>query len=184
MRNIYRRFIRCFKLLLKNLYETVLYHWLRGKREIAGISKIVFLCKGNICRSAFAECLMKAETQGKALRIESCGIDVNMRMPAPLEAKATAKKFGLDLDDHMSKGLESCGLENADLILVMEFQQYRRLVEIFPHKKESIKLLREFAPFPENLLCNINDPFGQSEVTFEKCFGQIKRSILTITARL
>jgi protein-tyrosine phosphatase len=95
-----------------------------------------------------------------------------------------ATKFGLDLEGHLSKGWEACEFEDADLILPMEFWQYRKLVEFFPHKKLNIRLLRDFSPFPENLLCNINDPFGQSEEIFEKCFRQIKRAIQALNARI
>ena len=142
--------------------------------------KIVFVCKGNICRSAFAEYLMKAHAKGTSLSIESCGLSADIRTPTPFEAKIAAKMFGLDMEGHMSRGWECCDFENADLILPMEFWQYRKLIGLFPQKKANIRLLREFAPFPENLLCNIDDPFGKSEEKFEKCFKQIKRSIANI----
>lgn len=172
------------KALFKNIYESILYCLTRGRSAVRTPKKIVFVCKGNICRSVFAEHLMKAETKGKLLLIESCGLCVDKRTPSPLEAKITARKFGLDLDGHLSKGWECCEFDNADLILAMEFYQYRKMVEFFPHKKENIKLLREFAPFPENLFCNIYDPFGQSGNKFEKCFRQIKRSIANIKTQV
>ena len=168
------------KLLVRNMYESVFYRFARSRRVSRRIRKVVFVCMGNICRSAFAEYLMKAQTKDKLLSIESCGLNVDMRTPSPLEAIITAKRFGLDLEGHLSKGWECCDFENADLILAMEFWQYKKLIALFPHKNENIKLLREFAPFPENLLCNINDPFGQTEEKFEKCFRQIKRSIANI----
>lgn len=172
------------KLLLKNVYESVLYGFARNLKIVSDSRKIVLVCKGNICRSAFAERLLKSETKGKQLSVDSCGLDVDGRAPSPPEAISAAGKFGLDLGDHLSKGWQSCDLENADLILPMEFWQYRKLVEYFPHKKDNIRLLREFAPFPENLLCNIDDPYGQSEIAFEKCFMRIKRSIDKINARI
>lgn len=171
-------------MFLKNIYESTLYCYAKGSKVVLSPKKIVFVCKGNICRSVFAEYFMKTETKGKSLVIESCGLNVEKRVYAPFETKKVAKKFGLDLEGHLSKGLETCELEDADLILAMEFWQYRKLVELFPHKKEKIALLLEFAPFPENLLCNINDPFGQSEEVFEKCFRKITRSIQAMNARI
>lgn len=172
------------KLLVRNAYESVLYRFARSKRVSRDTTKIVFVCMGNICRSAFAEFFMKSELKDNSLLIESCGLNVDVRTPSPIDAISAAKSFGLDLSGHVSKGLECCNLENADLILAMEFRQYRRLMELFPHKKENIKLLREFAPFPENMLCNINDPYGQSVATFEKCFKQIQRAIATINTEV
>lgn len=172
------------KLFLRNIYESVLYRFVRSRRASGHTRRVVFVCMGNICRSAFAEYLMRSVTKGTLLSIESCGLNVDVRTPSPLDAIITSKTFGLDLEGHLSKGLEFCDLENADMILPMEFWQYRRLIKLFPHKKENIMLLRFFSSFPENLLCNINDPFGQSEKQFEKCFEQIKRAIINIKAQI
>ena len=175
---------RVCKLFIRNIRDSISYFFFRSGKVKWPVHKVVFVCKGNICRSVFADYLMRAETKGKLLSVESCGLVVDNRMPAPEEAIITAKKFGLDLEKHLSRGWELCKFDDADLILAMEFWQYRKLVELLPDKRGNIALLRQFAPFPENLLCNINDPFGQSEVTFEKCFLQIKRSIDNINARI
>jgi protein-tyrosine phosphatase len=113
----------------------------------------------------------------KALSIESCGLDAEGGTPSPVEAIVAARRFGLELEKHLSKDFKNCEFENADLILAMEFWQYRKLIALFPAKKNNIGLLRGFAPFPENLLCNIDDPFGKSQDYFHKCFSQIERSV-------
>lgn len=118
------------------------------------------------------------------MHIRSCGLDVRVRSAAPGAALSVARRKGLDLEDHLSKGVELCDLENADLIIAMEYWHYRALTAMYPHKKESIRLLREFAPFPENILCNINDPFGQDESRFEKCFAQIERAVSNVCAKI
>jgi len=172
------------KLLLKNIYDSIIYSFARNKRASGHTGRVVFVCMGNVCRSVFAEYLMRSITKGELLSIGSCGLKVEVRNPSPLEAILTSKTFGLNLEGHLSKGLQCCDLENADLILAMELWQFRELIELFPHKKENIRLLREFAPFPENILCNINDPFGQPAATFEKCFRQIERSISNINTKV
>ena len=169
-------------LLYRNIFESIAYRIVRKRSVVRTPKKIVFVCTGNICRSAFAEKLLKEGAYGHFPAIESCGLDVEVRSPSPCEAVSAAGKIGLDLGNHLSRGIECCDLEDAGLILAMEYRQYRKLVESFPHKGEQIKLLREFAPFPENLLCNIDDPFGQNERAFEKCFAQIRRSVATIRA--
>ena len=90
--------------------------------------------------------------------------------------------FEVDLENHLSKGWMECDLICADMILAMEFWQYKMLIEYFPDKINNIKLLREFTQFPENILCNIYDPFDQGEDAFVKCFYQIKRAILNLNA--
>ena len=168
------------QLWCRNLFESAIYQVVRKRGLIKNPGKIVFVCTGNICRSAFAEKLMKAEINSPFLTIESCGLDVQVSSPSPVEAVRAANKIGLNLEDHLSRGFEYCDFECADLILAMELWQYRKLLKMFPHKLLEIKLLREFTPFPENLLCNINDPFGDSDVGFDKCFAQIRRSVPAI----
>lgn len=165
------------KLIMRNIRDSIRFY-LRGKRRLPhSISRIVFVCKGNICRSAFAEYLMRAHDKTASLDIDSCGLDAGGNASAPAEAITIARKFGLHMGGHLSQRWECCDLENADLILAMEYWQYRELMEYFPNKRQNIRLLREFAPFPENLFCNINDPFGGSEERFDKCFRQIERSL-------
>jgi protein-tyrosine phosphatase len=171
---------RALNRLLINMCDSIFYRLTCEGEVPRDPEKLVFVCKGNICRSVFAEHLMKAKTQGSQVMIESCGLEVERSEPSPLEACSTAKSFGLDLAGHLSKGWGCCNLAEADIILAMEFWQFRRLVELFPYKKRNIRLLRGFAPFPENLLCNINDPFGENGRTFAKCFRQIERSIANI----
>jgi protein-tyrosine phosphatase len=120
---------------------------------------------------------MRAESKNRLISVESGGLNVDMTTKSPNEAVAVAANLGVDLDGHLPKGLEHCDVENADLILAMELWQYKKLCRLYPNKLENIMLLREFTFFPENLLCNIDDPYGQSEITFQRCFMQIRRAV-------
>ncbi len=172
-----RRLKRRIRLLLTNFRDSVAYLPLRGAALPERIRRVVFVCMGNICRSAFAEALLKASPAASCLMVDSCGLIVPGPCPSPPEAQRGAEAFGVDLQRHVSKPWDRCALNTADLIIAMEYWQYRQLIERMPDKQSSIKLLREFAPFPENLLCNIDDPFGQDPDTVARCFGQIKRAV-------
>ena len=114
------------------------------------------------------------------LKIESCGLDVNQGINPPIESIAVAKEFACNLAGHISKGLDKCDLENADLILSMEYNQHTRLLSILPHKKKAIKLLRSYAPFPYSIFCNIDDPYGWGKDEFRKAFRLIDKSLQKI----
>ena len=166
--------------LLRNLADSVRYRLRGDRRPPAYPRTVVFVCKGNVCRSAYAEYFMRTLSGLDSLAVASCGLDVRRSDAAPPEARRVAARKGLDLDGHRSKSYEACDLGGADLILAMEFWQYRVLTEMLPHKQRNIRLLREYAPFPENLLCNISDPYGENESTFERCFAQIERAVVPI----
>lgn len=138
---------------------------------------IVFVCKGNIYRSAFAEYYLKSISHGGILTVESCGLDVDQGIFSPPGAVQIGREFGVDLSMHHSKGLATCNLPKADLILPMEYQQFLRLTALFPEYQGKIRLLRDFAPWPIRLMCNIYDPYGLEEVEIRRCFLLIKKAL-------
>jgi protein-tyrosine phosphatase len=162
---------------MQNVWDSARYHLSVQRFDGGRISHVIFVCKGNICRSAFAEYYLRQHIPDGEIRIESCGLDVDQGIFSPPEAVGIAKEFQLDLELHRSKGFASCDFNNADLILPMEYDQYRRLIRMFPGEDRKIRLLRDFSPWPERIFCNINDPFGSGENEFRRCFGKLKRAI-------
>lgn len=167
-------------LTARNVLQSILYCCHRCCFIPKNIKRVVFVCNGNICRSVFAEYVLRSVLKGSVMSVDSCGLNVGVSSHSPPEAVIVSQKFRVNLSGHFSKGWENCDLENADLILAMEYWQYRKLIRFLPHKKDNIFLLRELTPFPENLFCNINDPYGRSEEEFESCFSQINRAIVGI----
>lgn len=128
-------------------------------------------------RRGWAECHFR-------LQGESCGIDVDQGASPLWEAVQAALRLGVDLRGHHSKGLDGCDTARADLILPMEYWQYRRLVTLFPGKKANIRLLREFPPGPSGLLCNIYDPYGLTERNFDVTFRLVQRAVNRMQTQL
>lgn len=166
---------RAIRRPLQNAWESAMYLLSVKKFDDGRIRHVVFVCKGNICRSAFAEYYLRRQVPDGDLWIESCGLDVDQGIFSPPEAVCVAKEFQIDLELHRSKGFASCDIHNADLILPMEYGQYLRLTAMFPGKRGNIRLLRDFAPWPERLICNIRDPYGSGENEFRRCFGRLQR---------
>jgi len=161
----------------QNSCESVQYQLLAKNIPAGRIGHVIFVCKGNICRSAFAEYYLRQQLPEATLRVESCGIDVDQGLFSPPEAVKVAGEYQLGLESHRSKGLASVDIHNADLIVPMEYRQYLQLKAMYPGETSKIRLLRDFAPWPERLVCNINDPYGAGEKEFRRCFGRLKRAI-------
>jgi protein-tyrosine phosphatase len=147
------------------------------------VHQIVFVCKGNICRSAFAEHYFMM-LPGLSVRVESCGLDPTQGTVPPAEAIQAAGLLGVDLSSHCSKGLGDCDILSADLILPMEFSQYRQLVLLFPEKVGNIHLLRKFVPGISGLFCNIDDPYSRPLKDFESCFILMKKALNRLEVQL
>ena len=168
---------RLLRRVWQNSWESVRYQLLVKNLPAGRISHVIFVCKGNICRSAFAEYYLRRQLPNGILRVESCGIDVDQGIFSPPEAVNIAKDYQLDLQSHRSKGLASLDVNNADLIIPMEYGQYLRLKTLYPAQTGKIYLLRHFAPWPERFFCNINDPYGAGLNEFRRCFRRIKRAL-------
>ena len=170
-------FKRKYKRLFQDLWQTFVYRNKKISFHRSGIRHVVFVCTGNICRSAFSEYALKKKLKHRNVKIESCGLDVTQAICSPVEAVTAGQLYGVDLTEHRSKGVMDCDLLNADLIVPMDYGHYRRLVADYPQYKMKIFLLRDFHTFPYSLVCNIHDPFGLAQDEFERCFGIIQRCL-------
>jgi protein-tyrosine phosphatase len=176
-----KRLKRGIKLSIRNIFQSIKYY-LIDKQITAWPQKIfpshiVFVCKGNVCRSRFAEERFNLLFGEKVKLIESCGLEVNQGSYPPFNSVCVAAEFSCDLHNKLSKGLSECDLENADLILPMEYEEYKQLVEMFPWKKNNIRLLRQFAPLPFSIFCNIEDPYGWGKSVFRKTYSLIDKAL-------
>lgn len=168
---------RDVKRFWQNTWQTAAYRLTRKPPPAERVQHVVFICKGNICRSAFAEYYFRLRGPSEKTRVESSGLDVDQGVFSPPEAVQTSRLFGVDLSRHRSKGLGECDLEGADLIIPMEYPQLRRLVAMYPQYSKKAVLLRDFAPFPANVFCNIHDPFGQGLDEFQRCFALMRQCL-------
>src|SRR3712207_2545930 len=84
-------------------------HWRQVRR-------LVFVCEGNICRSAYAE----ARAKGSGFESVSFGLGTQGGDESPPLMIQLASEAGLDLAGHRSRSPASVGLESTDLILAME----------------------------------------------------------------
>lgn len=170
-------FKRKYKRLFQDLWQTFVYRNKRSRFNSSKIRHVVFVCTGNICRSAFSEYALKKKVSPKNVKIESCGLDVTQAICSPIEAVTAGRSYDVDLSEHRSKGIMDCDLLSADLIVPMDYGHYRRLISDYPQYKMKICLLRDFSTYPYRFVCNIHDPFGLAQEEFECCFKNIQRCL-------
>jgi len=87
------------------------------------IKHILFVCTGNICRSPFAEGLLKKLVQKKRLDdivADSAGLLALTGNSATGLAQKVAAEYDVDLSSHIAKSVKEDILDRSDLILVME----------------------------------------------------------------
>jgi protein-tyrosine-phosphatase len=150
------------------------------------LSSIVFLCHGNICRSAYAAARLRTllAARGGEVVVYSAGLLGPDGKPAPNDAVAAARRRGLDLSQHRSAKFDRA-IHAADAIVVMERWQAQEIIAEFTHSKTTpiVVALGDLDPEPFSHQA-IRDPFGHPAAFFDDCFERIDRCVARLASML
>ena len=137
---------------------------------------IVFVCTGNICRSAMAEHLLRhwAKTRGLDLETSSCGTAAESWYEVPEPARRLLAAEGGPPFEHQPRLATRATLQRGDLLLAMTQAHYDFIVERFPEFASRTRLFREQAGFGEQ---DVDDPMGRPDEAFERCLAVLKESL-------
>lgn len=139
------------------------------------VKRIIFVCKGNICRSPYAE--LKAEKLG--LKAISVGIDADGKSNADEIATKISAQRGLDISIHKSRKIDHAEYSASDLIVCME-PWHAEAVSKYKNQLELDCQITLLGLWCSSRKVVIRDPYGQSTETFSDCFDLIDDALLTI----
>ena len=140
------------------------------------LKRVVFVCTGNICRSAMAEHLLRhwAQARGLELEVSSCGTAAEPWYEMPEAAQRLLAAEGVPAFTHKARLATRDTLRGADLILAMSRQHLEQVVERYPEHTSRTRLFREHAGFGEQ---DVEDPYGRPDAVFASCLAVIKESL-------
>jgi protein-tyrosine phosphatase len=127
------------------------------------MTKILFVCTGNICRSPTAEGAFRKALQEKGsdllIDVDSAGTHAYHVGEAPdPRARRAAERRGIDLSRLRARIVTLDDFERFDLILAMDVMNQSALREMAsPEHHEKIRLFLEFAPHLER--SDVPDPY-------------------------
>jgi protein-tyrosine-phosphatase/predicted ATP-grasp superfamily ATP-dependent carboligase len=136
------------------------------------IRSLLFLCHGNICRSPLAEQLGKRALPN--LEIESAGFHESEGRRSPKNIILAASRMGIDLMHFSSRCITKQQIEHADLIVVMDANNYGDLIRKYPEAANRTLLLGLFLERPT---VNIADPYQACEAQTWDVVSQINQAI-------
>ena len=147
------------------------------------VQSVLFVCKGNICRSPLAEAYFRSlvEKEGRSMTVRSAGLETTPGKPADARAKAVALEHRLSLEEHATTQVHRELLDQSDLIIVMEIMQKDRIQRLYPRSKGKVVLLGRF-DFSGSL--EIADPYSGTSEDFLSCFQQVSRCCDVLAAGL
>lgn len=143
--------------------------------------KIMFVCTGNICRSAMAGAYMKYKLKKLNLEdnvfVETSGIEAIDGDVATDFAKKAIAEYGADLNKHKARNISEFNLTEYDVIIVMTQEHMRVLNDIMPNISEKIRLLKSYMRNNKEGYLNIDDPWGLSLEVYKNCAKEIVQCV-------
>ena len=151
-------------------------------------TSILFVCLGNICRSAAAEAIMKAVADkagiGNFLSIDSAGIlNVHEGQPADLRMRQAAKAHGYDVCS-ISRPVTLADFDKFDLIIGMDNSNIDDLKDkaLTQEHIDKIHAMREF--FTKYTDDYIPDPYYGGAAGFELVIALLEDACGGLTEKL
>jgi protein-tyrosine phosphatase len=143
---------------------------------LAEVTRLIFVCKGNICRSALAESV------AASVGFPACsyGFQTHLGKPANPGMVEAARAAGFDLSGHRTTPLSEHEALQGDLILLFEAGHLPELDGLID-KTAPRSLLGMWAAPP----CPyIHDPYGTSSAYYEKAANTIRTATLNLVTEI
>jgi len=145
----------------------------RTLAKLKDSQSLLFVCKGNICRSPFAELYVRANLPQYS-HVESCGYFPKPNRPSPEPAQSAASAFGIVLEQHRSKVVSQATVDRADAIVVFDEENRAEIRSKYPTARAKTHLLGWLMDSPEY---EIADPYGGDVDDFRKTYTKISSTL-------
>lgn len=134
------------------------------------VRRLVFICAGNICRSAFGEHVARQH----GVDAISMGLYATQGSPAHPPAVTTAQALGFNMRQHQATPFSPEAVRSGDLLLAFELQHALILETALVGREASLRLLGGYLGVTD---FHIHDPYGLSEAYLELCFKTIEMAV-------
>ena len=159
---------------------------LRGSQELAervgAARSVLFICQGNINRSAVAEQVLATCVRGssKLHAVASAGFDRRQGRRTTSISRDAAAALRVDLEGHVSTPVTAEMLTRFDLIVAMELRQVLGIADLDANAGRNCIVLALLDP--EGGPLDIPDPDGKPRATFSTVYARIIRCVEQLRA--
>ena len=149
------------------------------------MQKIMFVCTGNICRSAMADKMLAKRIKEENMNIEvySSGTFAEDGDYPTIEAIETMEEYGVDLKQHRATNIRKSNIEEMDLILCATTNHRSMVLQLYPSLAGKVYTMKEYVGEIQNGI-DISDPWGYDLAVYRKCAAEIEKIIEKIIDKM
>jgi protein-tyrosine phosphatase len=141
--------------------------------------KVLFLCYGNICRSPVAEVLARESMSG--VEVASAGFFETTGRRTPPHILEACESLGLSLPRGRSKRVTAAMVNESDLVLLHDLENFQMFKKEFPNALGKMLLLGMFLDPPQPA---IRDPYIADSDEATQVVRQIRDAVIRLSERL
>ena len=168
LRNLFLIYWYKFPLTKKLMYKRM--------KKLGQYRSICFVCKGNICRSPFAEAYLKkllAKLGNNTITVSSAGYYKESGRSPPHNAIEAARHFQIELNTARSTIVSEATMKEHDIVFVFDIHDRATMTKEFKRYKSKIIFIGLFGKCSSVEI--VQDPYGQDVEKFIQCYDSIAR---------
>ncbi|UQA55500.1 ATP-grasp domain-containing protein [Polyangium aurulentum] len=143
-------------------------------RELGNARRLLLLCHGNICRSAYAEARLRTDPRLAGVEVRSAGFHRAPGRKSPDHFRQVAAARGVELETHRSRIVDPEDVRWADAIVVMDQRNYDLLRELSPEALGKVVWLGSLG---EGRGPEIADPYSEAPEKIAVILDQMDRCL-------
>jgi protein-tyrosine phosphatase len=167
----------CLRYLCYGARDLLLREYVRYGKIPKGTTRVVFVCKGNICRSAAAEVFFKKYSD---LPCVSVGLETTSGNAANNRVMEIVKGFDVSLSAHRTTAINDFNVLPGDLYVCMEPENILQLERRYG-KMNNISLLGKFGS-PQRVY--IHDPYNANIQYANNCIKFIYDAVKELSLKV
>ncbi|MBW1784523.1 MAG: hypothetical protein JRL30_27740 [Deltaproteobacteria bacterium] len=140
---------------------------------------ILFVCSANVSRSFLAENLLRREVEKQHIKdvsVASAGLNTFDINEPDRNMVDHLSKIGIAAGRHRPKQISKEDIDWASIILVMETDHAKKILEQWPEAKSKLQVFGRFVSAGPSI-DDITDPFGRSAYHYRLAQSQITLAV-------